>query len=75
MRQMFREIVAPFLTGFGVGGALCVSIFLLDIGGIRSLAGAADMPINLGLECVRFASLFGILSVGTHQAIGFVCDR
>jgi hypothetical protein len=75
MAQLFRQIVAPFMTGFGMGAVLCASICYLDVGGIWSLFRASEAPVSLALECVRFASLFGILAVGTHQAIGFVCDR
>lgn len=75
MRQVVLHVAIPFITGFGLGGAFCAGLCILDVGGLWTLICSTDMQMNLVVEFVRFASLFGILSVATHHAFSFVCDR
>ena len=75
MKQIGWHVIAPFVIGFGLGVAFCTGLCILDVGGIWSLADAADAKLDLALEFAWFASLFGILSCATHHAMGLVWDR
>lgn len=75
MRQVVSHIIMPFITGVGLGMAFCVGLCMLDVGGLWTLVRSANAQLDFVFELVRFASLFGILSVATHNALGLVCDQ
>jgi len=66
LRSLLFHIAAPFATGAALGSIFMCSIYLLDIGGMRSMLAASGGSIfDLGL--IPVACAFGSLAIGTME--------
>lgn len=74
MDNLWTDLVVPFFIGFALGIVFCLGLYLMDVGGIRTLALAADVGSNLIIELLRFSVAFGIASVVTCFGLGLVAD-
>ena len=75
MRKLATHLIFPFLTGFCFGVVLCLGIYLLNVGGIRSLVNASGSHTSLLLELIRFSCAIGFLSIATYFGMGLAADR
>ena len=74
MSKVVTNLIIPFLTGSCLGMVLCFGLYLMDVGGLRSLVVSSQAGVDLVVELMRFAGAFGVLSVATHFGLGLVVD-
>ena len=66
LKFLLSHILIPFATGAALGSVFMCSIYLLDIGGMRSmLASNGGGIFELGL--IPVACAFGSLAIGTME--------
>jgi hypothetical protein len=64
----------PFAMGAGFGVVFLLSIYGLDLGGIRTLLAANGGSI-LDFGVLSLVSAFGALAIGTNQAMTFLLNN
>ena len=66
VKFLLFHIAVPFATGAALGSVFMCSIYLLDIGGMRSMLAASGGGVfDLGL--IPVACAFGSLAIGTME--------
>lgn len=69
LKFLLFHIAVPFATGAALGSVFMCSIYLLNIGGMRSMLAASGGSIfDLGL--IPVACAFGSLAIGTMEFRG-----
>ncbi len=68
LKSFSIHILIPFMMGASMGLVLMCAIYVLDIGGLRSLlASTGGSLLDFGLIPVAFA--FGSLAIGTNELL------
>ncbi|MBH5388584.1 hypothetical protein [Bradyrhizobium diversitatis] len=68
LKAFSTHILIPFMMGASIGLLFMYAIYLLDVGGLRSLlVKTGGSLFDVGLIPVAFA--FGALSIGTKELL------
>lgn len=73
LRPVFVHIIVPFAMGAGFGVIFLLSVYGMDLGGIRTLLAANGGSV-LDFGVLSLVGAFGALAIGTNQAMRFLLD-
>jgi hypothetical protein len=73
LRPVLVHIIIPFAMGAGFGVFFLLTVYGLDLGGIRTLFAVNGGSV-LDSGVLSLVGVFGALAIGTNQAIAFLLN-